>query len=342
MQSQGNLGDDVPMKENYNLNELLNGYIDGELSERQRTELQRLVSHNADVAKRLDQLKKCTQLVRALPREKTPVDMLEKVKADLERRTLLKPTPSRFNEQAGARHLFFRKVLTAAAMFALVGVLGTIVYNILAPNITAGPFTKDTTGERPGPAVALDPTEKHIAQFVGTLEFTTADTIAANEVAKAVRQNGFLLSVPPNPMAKGTYKLSCSPGELRSLLHGLRSAWRQFDSANLLIETQDHQKTVAVNDVTDEQIQRLVNQTTNENRTQLARDFAVLNRIAKNIPGKHILDTIDKSTMPPFPPEPGLTTGDPPPTTKRIQQQRNIHLTIIIDMPRQNPNGILN
>ena len=54
------------MKNDIDIDELLNSYIDGELTERQKTEVQRLISHDPEIAKRLAQLKKCRLLVASL------------------------------------------------------------------------------------------------------------------------------------------------------------------------------------------------------------------------------------------------------------------------------------
>ena len=48
------------MSKSQNIDELLNGFIDGELTARQQTEVQRLITHNPEVEQRLRQLQKCT------------------------------------------------------------------------------------------------------------------------------------------------------------------------------------------------------------------------------------------------------------------------------------------
>ena len=50
------------MKEIPNMDELLNSFIDGELTPRQQTEVQRLIAHEEKVAQRLRQLQKCKML----------------------------------------------------------------------------------------------------------------------------------------------------------------------------------------------------------------------------------------------------------------------------------------
>ncbi len=126
------------MKPNPNLDELLSSFMDGELSPRQRTEVQRLAAHDPQVARRLQQLQNCRTLYTALPVAKAPGDLLEQVKASLERQTLLQRQPVAGRHSLGAWHLAFRRFVAAAAMIALMGVLGVVVYEIVSPNPWAG------------------------------------------------------------------------------------------------------------------------------------------------------------------------------------------------------------
>ena len=58
--------------ENNKIKELLNSYIDGELTEREKTEVLRLVSDDQQVARRLRELQKTQMLVGSLPRAEAP------------------------------------------------------------------------------------------------------------------------------------------------------------------------------------------------------------------------------------------------------------------------------
>ena len=65
------------------IEELLNGFIDGELTARQQTEVQRLISHDRQIAQRLRQLEKCKILVGSLPHVDAPAETFAQVKASL-------------------------------------------------------------------------------------------------------------------------------------------------------------------------------------------------------------------------------------------------------------------
>ncbi|MHC4734051.1 MAG: anti-sigma factor family protein, partial [Planctomycetota bacterium] len=98
--------------ENPNIEELLNSYIDGELTEREQTEVKRLISHDAQVAQRLRELQTSKILVSSLPRAEAPDRILDGVKASLETEAL--SSERAWSEEpsvrrVGVRHLMVRK-----------------------------------------------------------------------------------------------------------------------------------------------------------------------------------------------------------------------------------------
>lgn len=225
------------MQEDINIDELLNSFIDDELTQRQQTEIRRLIAHDPQIKRRLRQLQKCKMLVGSLPHAEAPADLAEQVKASLERKTLLEQQPSGFDQRKGARHLLVRKVLAAAAMIGLVAILSAIVYTIVAPE-TAPP----------------------VMAFSGRLELKTNNFSAADAfINKAIQDNGLLGdSTPSRRGDKTVYSLTCSRERLNSLLTDLNSIWERFDSAALFVETKVPGEQVVVADVTAEQIVDLI------------------------------------------------------------------------------------
>lgn len=335
------------MKDNPNLEELLNGYVDGELSDRQRIELQRLISHDADTARKLEQLRRCKILVRSLPRAEAPADMLERVKASLERRTLVGSQLSDFDEQAGARQLFFRKVLTAAAMIGLVAVLGTVIYTIVGPENAVGPVA----GKLPGRNIETSTltnrqvrvaSDMPIAEFKGRLELNTASSTTAEAVIKGIQANGLLAEFGPVArLTKGAYAVNCSRSELELLLTDLESIWHEFDSATLFVESDAGGPIAVVEAVTIEQFNRIINQNSVENRVRVAKDFAVLNNVARHMPARDYLEGVEDRMPPPtIIPKPRLTKGEG--TIKKTtptEEPKNVHLTIFVNTPQIVPGG---
>ena len=114
------------------IDELLSGFIDDELEARQRTEVERLIAHDPKIEQRLVQLQKCRTLIGSLPRAEAPPQILQAVRASLAE-TSAAPSQEEpaYNRRMGRIHLLGRRILSAAAMFALVGILGGVIYTIV-------------------------------------------------------------------------------------------------------------------------------------------------------------------------------------------------------------------
>jgi len=125
------------MKEEMNIDELLNSFLDGEATERERIEVQRLLTHDAEVAKRMRELEKCRMLVSSLPYAEAPAEIMKGIKTSLGKSPVKAPEAVVFEQRRGARHLLIRQVLSVAAMVVLVAVLGVVIYTILVPEVSS-------------------------------------------------------------------------------------------------------------------------------------------------------------------------------------------------------------
>jgi hypothetical protein len=206
--------------ENQNIEVLLNSFIDGELTEREETKVQRLISHDAQVAQRLRELQKSKMLVSSLPRAEAPARILDGVKASLETEVL--SDERAWNEEpsggrVGVRHLMVRKFLAAAAMIGLVAILGGVVYTIVAP---------ETHPVAPVP-VAFD----------GRLELKTDALSTVNAfISKVIEDKGLSNSIMiENQGGKRVYSLTCSQEDLNLLLANLSGVWESFNSTTLFV-----------------------------------------------------------------------------------------------------------
>jgi len=263
------------MSESQNIDELLNGLIDGELTARQHTEVERLITHDAEVARRLRELERCKMLVGSLPFAAAPAGMAEQIKASLERSELPDEQPQRIEAVVGARHLLYRKVLAAAAMIGLVAVLGAVVYTIIAPEgVTDKPLAVEDWRQEEGKVEAGKPApgltksaEKTIAQmspavavFDGRLELKTSDLVAVDAfINRAIEDNNLLEKVSSKTEGdKRLYALGCSRESLSLLLADLADIWDKFDSATLFVEAKTPDKQVVVDNVSAEQIVDLI------------------------------------------------------------------------------------
>jgi uncharacterized membrane protein len=325
------------MKEIPNLDELLNSFIDDELPPRQHTEVQRLVAHDEKIARRLEQLQQCKVLLGSLPVEEAPPQLLQDVKDSLARRTILSEASAAYEQQLGARHLLGRKVFAAAAMLGLVAVLAAVVYSIIAPADTNQQVIADRQSISPAVDVAQrTPALAEAAPFSGGLELRTDDPAAVvGFINRTIREN-----IPCDQWiaadqsdARKPHTLVCSTESFNLLLGELVDIWDKLDSATLTVDTEVFGRKVAVDAVTPEQIADIINQDDSETRIELAKDFALLNNIDQNLPGREVLVVIDNTTVDLItPPRPVLTSNH-----KRAEKltstsgaDKNIQLTITV------------
>ena len=321
------------MKENLNIDELLNSFIDGELTQRHRTEVQRLISHDPQVAKRLHELQECKILVSSLPRAEAPADMAERVKASLDAPAFLAEKPSGFGTRRGATYLLVRKVLAAAAMIGLVAVLGILVYSVLVPGRPVEPPM--AVDDRPDLPPMVEPRPRVVAaEFYGRLELETDNFVAVDaSVGRAILDNGLSdCLTPTSPKDKGLYALSCTPEALNLLLTDLSIIWQKFDYATLFVETGQFAQQIVINAVNTEQIGEIVEQDTLEKRTEVAANFALLNNMTELLPGKELFAAINGEEIDIITTVKPVFTWDEEVTKKRTltESGRKIHLTIMI------------
>lgn len=316
------------------IDELLNSYLDGELTLRQHTEVQRLIANDSQVARRLRELQSCKTLLGSLPRAEAPVGMVGRVMASLQREKPLDQKPFSYDARKGARHLFLRKLTAAAAMIGLVAILSVVVYTVVAPPTGIGPSgpVAHVPGEGGERVVTPGPGEMHVTGFDGTLELQTGDLIAVDAyLNRAIAENGLSRYVTEEHHGRiRTYTFSCGREGVRSLLAELEGIWPRFDSATLVVEDQAYGPPAAVSAVTVEQASEIIESDSPEERAQLAKGFAALNGIADLMPGRHVLAAIDKSTVTPLViPKPVLTGGTQEGTVS-IEDDVQVDLTIVL------------
>ncbi len=335
------------MKENTNIDDLLNGFIDGELTQRQLTEVQRLVAHDTTVVERLNQLQKCKQLVNALPRAEAPADMTERIKTSLERRTLLGQGEHEvaFDQRQGARHLQIRRILSAAAMILLLAVFGIVIYTIIGPDsspdshyVVESPYkpAEKVKPQKPAPVMVAEKKEPApaILEFNTKLELKTKAFVAIDTfIENAIDDNSLVQKVGLKAATyKSAYSLTCSREGLSSLMADLASIWNEFDSANLSVATEKADSQFIIKDVTAEQIAEIARQDDFQKSIKLAKDFAVLNDLGRSLPGKEVI-LAAKGKRPALVtiPKPVLTSSEK--TIKKPtkwEDSEKINLTIIV------------
>jgi anti-sigma-K factor RskA len=317
---------------NERIDELLNGYIDNELTAKQQAEVERLIEQDMKIAQRLRQLKKCQILVGSMPCAEAPAGVLEVVKASLAGRSLPSGKQPSYEEQAGKKYVRVRKVLAAAAMVALAAVLSAVMDRmVLHRNAPERPVAVETS--KPAARMTAD------SGFSGRLELKSRSLKAVDAFIKsAMDDNGLSASVSPErPQARRIYSLNCTKQELNLLLTDLDDIWSDIDSATLFVNTQEFGSPAVVDNVTIKQISEIAGQDNPEKRIELAKDIAVSNSIAEHLPDKEIRIAIEAGNS-------NLTkewriltpvlTGNQKAAKKlagQPKEKQTIHLTIILD-----------
>ncbi len=330
------------MKPNPNLDELLCSFMDGELSPRQRTEVQRMAAHDAQVARRLQQLQNCRSLFCALPMDKAPNDLLEQIKVSLERHSLLQEQPVVRKRSIGAWHLAFRRLVAAAAVIALMGVLGVVVYQIVAP-VPQGVAPLASDGRSPSgnerDRITVTPLTVADAGFTGRLELrTTRLAYADTFVARAIENSG-LSGQDRSDIAgnKRVYRVTGTRESVNRFVASLSGVWQNFEGAVLQVDRPESAEApVIVEAVTPEQAAGIVAQNSTKASIETAAGYAVMNRVAKTMPGSEIRflmpddpRSLFATLSIPQPRETGPETS-PPITAVRPEGKAQVSLTIVL------------
>ncbi len=334
------------------IEELLNSYLDGELSAREQTEVQRLVGKDKDVARRLRDLERCRLLVSALPPAEPPAEVIAGIQESLHYKTAV--ADGQDNARQGARHLLVRQVLAASVIIGLAGLLIAVIYQIVgpaSPDLRAsrggpGKMTPGTVAVKPRPVETTAPqvspaeTEKTVAAGdkagVGfySLQLQTTDFVAVDAfVNKLLGESPWLKfdTIKDNP-GRSIYRVVCSRKGLETLVSDLAPAWTKFDSATFVVHIGVGQQ-VTVESVQPEQVTEIANQDTTDGQIRLAKDFAMLNSIEQLSPAQRVLALVGRD----YPelttiPRPVLTSGE-----KRVaemprdaSEQLRVDLTIVV------------
>jgi hypothetical protein len=315
---------DMNTNANERIDELLNSYIDDELTAEQKAEVESFISRDAKIAQRLRQFQKCRLLVGSMPVAEAPASVLEGVKVSLADISLPSEKRPAYQEQAGKKYVLVRKVLAAAAMIALAAVLSAVIHRFVP---------LQTTHEKPIPRMIAS------SGFSGRLELKTSSLNAVDAFIKsAIDDNELTATInPERRQGRRVYSLSCSREGLNSLLVDLDSIWSKLDSATLFVNTEVFGVQTVVDAVTTKQIAEIAGQDDPERRIELAKDFAVLNSMAEHIPDKEIQIAIEagKSELTeqwrvskPVLTERQKSVKKP---ADQVQEKQNVRLTIILD-----------
>lgn len=290
------------------LKELLSAYIDDELSERQRTEVNRLIEHDAEVAKELRCLQKQKELLAALPVALAPRDMLNKVQAAIENKVISGEAEGVKARAAGSRRLYARRVLATAAMILVpVGILAWVVWTIIMPlSVPNGPNGHVVDRDAPSEDVRTVAVSFPLST---SLYLTTPQVISmGNFIDKAIYKYNlvnFTASIGAEDASK-TYTITASRDSIVGLLTDLAGVWDKCDSTELTVHGGTISANARVADITPHQAIALYQADIFDDPLKLAKGFDRMNRLIRSMPGYGIIEIGPMSTI-----EQPIMTGPP-------------------------------
>lgn len=267
---------------------LLTGYLDGELSERQHTELKRLLRTYPALAEELKAQQRQKELLGALPVAKAPATLTLDVQAMLERKMILEPETTQGSDRWNACLLFARRVAAAAAMLLIpVGLLSLLIFHIMRP------VELDPAG--PGPAAWEDTSVLNPAGSPAPTELTFADAASANAgrlvlhtdqpiqvnlfVEKRIHLHQLLdqTALERESADKTVYEIACPTEQLARFVEDLPGVWRRCSNAEFTL-TGEGDEAVVVSRIQPDQLRSLMLESNPDNKRRSAGHFARLNQ----------------------------------------------------------------
>lgn len=113
-----------------NIEAKLAAYIDGELDPADRAEIEQHLAANPKHRQLIEELVRARQMLRDLPHEDAPADMVETLQGQLERSVLLDDSSEPANHNA-RRQNRWPQVMALAAVLVLAAGLGLVLYGVL-------------------------------------------------------------------------------------------------------------------------------------------------------------------------------------------------------------------
>lgn len=325
------------MKDGHNqdIEELMNAYLDGEASQRQQTELKRMMLHDPSMNERIKSLEAQKRLLNALPVETAPAGLADEVRAALERRLILENFAAPQHNASVGRA---RRSLTAAAMLLLpLGLLGVLVYQIMKPPSETAPYIPTDRVIADGQA---DPAsaENQLAgelPFDGVLTFQTHQYMSVCAfVEKMIFDQGLLeVTMPARTADASSYQLKTSPEKVIALVDALQDTWGRSTTVALTVPVNTDAGSIDIPNVKIEQVKTLAVENSSSMFSRLAARYASANKNSETFYAKE--DPENQLGPNGFPPlNQPIMTGRYTPAPAG-QSDTAIQLKIVIQRPQQ-------
>lgn len=276
-------------KQKNEIDELITLLIDGEQTERQKTELKRLIRHDSAVKERLHVLYRQKKFLNALPVEKAPANLVDDITAAIERKSILETFDRQAQGVSDTKHLLLRRLLTTAAMLFLpVGFLSMVIWQIVKPPSRPADLTAPSGIVKTENPPLNTPFIKGLAQelpFDGILTLhTDRHVTVSNFVEKAIFDQGLITAALPNRTADvTTFQVTATPGKIAALVDALSSAWPRCSEVSLGIMDKTAGNTLKIADVQPSQIKTLAAESSSVMLGQLAQKYQSSNASKKTL-----------------------------------------------------------
>lgn len=274
--------------QNHEIDEVLSAYLDGEISERQQTELKRLAQRKPSVHKRLKALKRQKQILRAMPIEKAPATLVDDVRSAIERNLILDGSSRTDQNIANPKKMLLRRMLATAAMFLVpIGLLGMVVFYIVKPPekgpgggyvntddiLNGGNATGNTTLPAPAPQAAK------VMPFDGVLTFESSQyATVSNYIEKMVYDQGLIgTTKKERTVDLISYDVTAGPQQIANLTDTLQPLWSHCQSVTLSVLNSPSAPAVEITDIQHDQLRLLVLEDNSDMYKYLADRYAKAN-----------------------------------------------------------------
>ena len=255
-----------------NRDELLNSFVDGELSPRQRTEVKRLAVHDQSIAERIRRIENVRNLLRSLPREDPPEEIADNVRLLLERQSLLGERDAHHGDRR-RHYAILSKVRAVAAVLLLMGALVVLIHNIISPLDSPGDAgvaqnlpQDEVPDPGPAPVTTIDSTyELHMAKstdLAHVLDEAVADLGLTAQVSRQIQTD------------QEIYRFECEKQDLGKVLASLQRVWGAVDSARFVVSPGPEDAAVVVESADPRMVARVLDQDTPAHRFSLAQKMA--------------------------------------------------------------------
>jgi hypothetical protein len=308
------------MKEAANIDELLNGYIDEELTPRQMTEVQRLIANDEAIAMRLRELQRCKLLVGCLPVAEAPGHVFGDIRGRLERQSLLESEPQVVRQRRGWRELVARKMVSLAAVLVLAGGLAAVVLVIVSggnserPVIAVDKPAIVGAGETPEGSEAVTVADSGAQSAAkdalkGRLELKTATFIAVEAlIGDAIEERGLAANSSWQVEdSKAVYSINGRKAELAMLISDLAEMWPRFEATSFYVDSETAADRAWVSNVKPSQVLEVIGQSSDEMAIKAAK-YAAINNASDPVFGSPVAGTEGEAGLPSIP-KPVLAWG---------------------------------